>query len=1465
MSNTITFKVKVEKDGNLSVIAKQAEKAAKSTDKLGASTDRTTKARNRFNKAEKGVGQAGLSSGKAFSKMQSTMGGGGGLVAAYAVLAANIFALTAAFGALSRAAQVQKLKEGMVAMGQSTGVAMNALSENLVRATGHAISLEEAMRTTAQVTSAGFDPSVIERLGNVAKMASQALGRDLGDAMQRITKGAIKMEPELLDELGIMVRLDDATATYAASIGKNVDELSKFEKQQAFMNAVLEEGETKFAALGDVDVNPYTKLSATFANLTETLLNFFNKALSPIIEMLANNTGAMVGALLIFASTVGRMVQPALAAFTEKLAKSAKASADAAVAQVKLTASTGKGSTEVLKLKNALIKGEATQKQWNKGLLGAQRSVTGYRNALNNNIKSTGHFSKATIASQRALRQAETDHYALIRAKAGLDLANIKNSETSALATLSTLGFSAAVKLLWADMAGVYVQTMLASTGMGIFGKMLHWVKGVTAAAALGFKFLGASILMALNVVGLIIMALYVLWEAAKWLWSFTKTAEDNALVAASEAASTAMKDTKENLLELDAAYDGQKTKIQGVVGQYKALKNILDTSVQTYRKMAVAQAEADASRFFKKGGDTNQGASALVGHVLELAEGSKIMQKTLADAGISMDQLRSGEVTLNQLNTAMDLVDTTNKKVNVRFLGMAAAIDGLNEPLQTFMNKIKQKTDVDELVKGFDDLSLTLTDPKFATGPEKLAAFSEMADEGLMKLLGTSAKVLEDAKGNEAAEAALLKTLLGRFDVMKKIFKDEQKAQILHKKKLSNLKQEIKLIKSRAGVAGNAALQFEAENELIDVKAHRMQEEIDRQKNLNRGRSEESNINQSILAMERELATFLELKPGLEQKALLVAKEKLLIAQNSQKATKLELDSLEKMAKINTKLIEFADNAAGNAQRAKNRANPARGFDPTLTNQDQLDLETRPVDNVKGMGKDGKEVNLGEGTAAQARLEAARADLNLAFMRLDLERQMSLLRLDVLDAEMRLLHQKKIDAKNAHILKEYGVSGQFGEATYGTYEDDGQISGKASGASIINRVRDMAMEGGTLDAANKALLNATFDNLEANLNEKTLDLEDGTRTDVLGQGGDTTAEVMQNQDNKGGIGALKNTSDQFKAMHNQMQPMIETLRSLGPEGELVAAVAQGAFVISESMAKVGETFKALSDDNTFEANMKRGAAVAGAVASTLSQVSSIMQASSKAKIAGIDQEIAAEKKRDGKSKESLARLKALEAKKEAAKRKAFEANKKMQMAQAVANTAAGIMMALGTMEPPFSYIAAAITAAMGMAQLAVISGTSYQGGGSGGGANVPGSVSLGQRKTSVDAGKSTSSRGELSYFRGERGSGGPENFKSAFYGKKHRASGGSTGYVVGEQGPELFMPDRPGTIVPADDLASSGGGTNVSFNISAIDAAGVEEVLMEQQGTIISMLRQAANSYGEDFMEDVDESTYTTPAVGRA
>jgi len=303
--------------------------------------------------------------------------------------------------------------------------------------------------------------------------------------------------------------------------------------------------------------------------------------------------------------------------------------------------------------------------------------------------------------------------------------------------------------------------------------------------------------------------------------------------------------------------------------------------------------------------------------------------------------------------------------------------------------------------------------------------------------------------------------------------------------------------------------------------------------------------------------------------------------------------------------------------------------------------------------------------------------------------------------------------------------------------------------------------------------------------------------------------------------------------------------------------------VISDAWQNVGTVFSKTGEEAATGA--EKFAAVAGAAAATFGAIRQMQQAQSEQQVKAIDAEIAAEKNKDGKSKQSLAKIAKLEQKKDQIKRKAFESNKKMMTAQAIASTAAAVVGALGQAPfTPFNIAMAAIVGAMGAAQVAIIQSTSYQGGGStpssGGMASQ---VSVGQRRQTVDLAKSESAAGELAYLRGQQGTGSAENFKPAFMGAKYRAEGGPTaGYVVGEQGPELFVPESPGRIIPNNEIQPATP-INANINISALDAAGVEEVLVKQRGNIIGMIRSAANNVGEDFYETIDTSVYTAEAAG--
>jgi hypothetical protein len=80
-------------------------------------------------------------------------------------------------------------------------------------------------------------------------------------------------------------------------------------------------------------------------------------------------------------------------------------------------------------------------------------------------------------------------------------------------------------------------------------------------------------------------------------------------------------------------------------------------------------------------------------------------------------------------------------------------------------------------------------------------------------------------------------------------------------------------------------------------------------------------------------------------------------------------------------------------------------------------------------------------------------------------------------------------------------------------------------------------------------------------------------------------------------------------------------------------------------------------------------------------------------------------------------------------------------------------------------------------------------------------------------------------------------------------ASGGAVGkgqpYMVGENGPELFVPNQSGQIQQNARGGSGGGSTTVNFNINTLDASGFEDLLVRSRGTITQLINSAVNERG--------------------
>ena len=266
----------------------------------------------------------------------------GGLVRLYATYAANVFAVGAAFSALREAMNTDIMIRGLDKLGAASGIAMGGLAKKFADASDGAISFRESMEASAKAISSGMSTKQFMELGVVAKGASQALGVSMSDAVSRLTRGITKLEPELLDELGIFTKVGKATEDYARNVGKSVDSLTDFEKRQAFANAVLKEGREKFGEIAG-EANAYDKLLASLKNTSQQILSVVNEFIAPIAKLLAENTGLITAAIAIASIKILKQALPALTSWRNGLRDAAQ---DAAKRAEQINTSFGESFVE---------------------------------------------------------------------------------------------------------------------------------------------------------------------------------------------------------------------------------------------------------------------------------------------------------------------------------------------------------------------------------------------------------------------------------------------------------------------------------------------------------------------------------------------------------------------------------------------------------------------------------------------------------------------------------------------------------------------------------------------------------------------------------------------------------------------------------------------------------------------------------------------------------------------------------------------------------------------------------------------------------------------------------------------------------------------------------------------------------------------------------------------------------------
>jgi len=354
------------------------------------SLKKTGKDSQTLNRNMKGLSQQSSNASKNFSKQAQGMQGI--LVPAYAEVAARVFALSAAFMALSKAADYNILIQGQQAYAAMTGKNMAAIAKSVQVASKHMLDFKEASTSVALATTSGISSKQIVAMTKAAVDSSSALGRSVSDTMDRLTRGIVKAEPEILDEIGVIIRLDKVYKDYAESVQKSTQELTEAEKASARYTAIMGQLENKFGGISDsLDPNYFAALSSTVMDIINTVSALTVKWLGGPLRFLTESKTLLVALMALVLKNILGKVFPAITTLGQKLTDM----------PAKMAAKNKLLAESIKKLKND-IKGSALEVEKFNKMTEGSRMTPGMQQA-----RSKGDLDKYTRLQKAALKRAQ--------------------------------------------------------------------------------------------------------------------------------------------------------------------------------------------------------------------------------------------------------------------------------------------------------------------------------------------------------------------------------------------------------------------------------------------------------------------------------------------------------------------------------------------------------------------------------------------------------------------------------------------------------------------------------------------------------------------------------------------------------------------------------------------------------------------------------------------------------------------------------------------------------------------------------------------------------------------------------------------------------------------------------------------------------------------------------------------------
>ena len=182
--------------------------------------------------------------------------------------------------------------EGMeTAFGTLSGGAENASIslDKLREATNNTMSdfnlFQQA--NNAMILGVSKNSDEMAEMFDIAQRLGRALGKDTAHSVESLITGIGRQSRLMLDNIGIIVKAEEAYEAYAKKLGISADDLTDVQRKQAFLAATMESARKKVLSLGDEVLSitdSYNQLGTSLEQLKKRVGDAFN-AFEPLIKV----------------------------------------------------------------------------------------------------------------------------------------------------------------------------------------------------------------------------------------------------------------------------------------------------------------------------------------------------------------------------------------------------------------------------------------------------------------------------------------------------------------------------------------------------------------------------------------------------------------------------------------------------------------------------------------------------------------------------------------------------------------------------------------------------------------------------------------------------------------------------------------------------------------------------------------------------------------------------------------------------------------------------------------------------------------------------------------------------------------------------------------------------------------------------------------------------------------------------